>query len=114
MGPVQTIIPAPGGAKSECHTQAPEVVGAGQALDAMLADEKFAAWLGEEAKGTWSTANVFLMNYGAAQGIVPAGPSWEIDLFREVGVPRNWAIGYVDPFTGRLRNLTFCKAPCDR
>lgn len=93
---------------------APKVLTAGQALDAMLADRRFAAWLSEQPKGTWSTANVFLLNYGVAQGIVPAGPSWEVDLFREIGVPRNWAIGYVDPFTGKLRNLTFCNAPCDR
>jgi hypothetical protein len=93
---------------------APHVVTAGQALDSMLADRRFAAWLSEQPQDTWSVANVFLLNYGAAQGIVPAGPSWEIDLFRENGVPRNWAIGFVDPFTGELRNLTFCNAPCDR
>jgi hypothetical protein len=93
---------------------APNVLTAGQALDAMLADRRFSAWLSERPKGTWSGANVFLLNYGAAQGIVPAGPSWEIDLFRETGVPRNWAIGFVDPFTGTLRNLAFCNAPCNR
>ena len=32
--------------------------------------------------------------------IVPAGPTWEVDLFRENGVPRNWAIGFVDPTNG--------------
>ena len=36
-----------------------------------------------------------------------------IDLFRELGVSRNWAIGFVDPFTGKLRHLSFCTAPCD-
>ncbi|MBA2700349.1 MAG: hypothetical protein H0U58_01440 [Chloroflexi bacterium] len=49
---------------------------------------------------------------GAAQATVP-GPSWESDLFRESGVPRNWASGLVDPFTGKLQNLTFCNTPCD-
>ncbi len=91
---------------------APKVVTAGQALDAMLADRRFTVWLSEEPKGTWSAANVFLLNYGAAQATVP-GPSWEIDLFRESGVPRNWASGLVDPFTGKLQNLTFCNTPCD-
>ncbi len=93
---------------------APKIVTAGQALDSMLADRKFAAWLSGKPKGTWSGANLFLVNYGGAQGIVPAGPSWEIDLFREIGVPRNWAIGFVDPFTAKLSNLTFCNHPCDR
>jgi hypothetical protein len=93
---------------------APKIVTAGQALDAILADSRFVKWLGEKPKSTWSVANLFLINYGAAQGIVPVGPSWEIDLFREFGVPRNWAIGFVDPFTGKLSNLTFCNVPCDR
>jgi hypothetical protein len=86
---------------------APKVVTAGQAVDALLADHRFSAWLSEEPKSSWSVANVTLLNYGPAQGIVPAGPSWEVDLIREIGVTRNLAIGYVDPFTGELRNLTF-------
>lgn len=93
---------------------APKVVTAGQALDAMLADPRFADWLSEEPAETWGGANLFLMNQGRAEGIVPAGPSWEVDLFREMGVPRNWAIGFVDPFTGAVRNLAFCNAPCNR
>jgi hypothetical protein len=93
---------------------APRLVTAGQAVDALLADRRFAAWLGEKPMSTWSGANLFLIDYGAAQGIVPAGPSWEIDLFREVGVPRNWAIGFVDPFTGRLSKASYCNIPCDR
>jgi hypothetical protein len=93
---------------------APTVLTAGQALDSMLADSRFAAWLSGQPRTTWSGANLFLMNHGEAQGIVPAGPSWDVELFREIGVPRNWAIGYVDPFTGAIRSLTFCSAPCDR
>lgn len=92
----------------------PTVVTVGQALDSMLADRRFAAWLSEQPASTWSVANVLLQNLGKAEGIVPTGPSWEVDLFREVGVPRNWAIGFVDPQTGDLRSLTFCNAPCDR
>ncbi len=93
---------------------APKVLTAGEALDALLDDQRFSTWLSEQPKETWSTANDFLLNYGVGQGIVPVGPSWEIDLFREIGVPRNWAIGYIDPYTGELRNLTFCNDPCDR
>lgn len=92
----------------------PKLVTAGQAIDALLSDHRFAAWLSEEPRSTWSVTNVTLLNYGPAQGIVPAGPSWEVDLFREKGVPRNWAIGFIDPLTAKLRNLTFCNAPCSR
>ncbi len=92
----------------------PSVVTVGEALDSMLADHRFAAWLSEQPASTWSVANVLLQNLGKAQGIIPAGPSWEVDLFREVGVPRNWAIGFVDPHTGDLVKLTFCNAPCSR
>lgn len=41
---------------------------------------------------------------------MPAGPAWEIDLFRE---PRNWAIAFVQPYTGEL-SLNFCNVPCGR
>ena len=92
----------------------PRLVSAGQAVDALLADERFASWLPLQPPTTWSNANLFLQSMPAAAGIVPAGPTWEIDLFREVGVPRNWAIGFVDAFTGQLRNLAFCNDPCDR
>jgi hypothetical protein len=49
-----------------------------------------------------------------AEGIVPAGASWDIELFRERGVPRNWAIAYVDPFKSVVRSVTYCNSPCDR
>lgn len=90
----------------------PEVVSAGQALDAVLADQSFAAWLARQPASTWSTVNVLLIQTDLAEGIVPVGASWEIDLFREVGVPRNWAIGFVDPLSGQLRGVTYCDAPC--
>ena len=92
----------------------PRIVTAGEALDAMLSDQQFAAWLPLQPSRTWSIANLFLQSSPRAGGIVPAGATWEIDLFREMGVPRNWAIGFVDAFTGELRNLTFCNNPCDR
>jgi hypothetical protein len=90
------------------------ILSAGQAIDTILDSHRFTAWLARQPKRTWSGANVFLVNYQDAGGIVPAGPHWEIDLFREVGVPRNWAIGFVDAFTGKLSKLTFCNDPCDR
>jgi len=92
----------------------PRIVTAGEALDAMLSDPQFEAWLPLQPSRTWSNANLFLQSMPSGAGIVPAGATWEIDLFREVGVPRNWAIGFVDAFTGELRNLAFCNNPCDR
>lgn len=92
----------------------PPVLSAGQAIDAMLSDGRFTNWLAKQRASTWSGANVFLQNPGKAQGIVPAGPSWDVELFREVGVPRNWAIGFVDAYSGEVLNLTFCNAPCSR
>ena len=92
----------------------PVVVSAGQAIDAMLDDPRFATWLTQKPAATWSIANVFLQNAGEAQGIVPAGPSWDVELFREAGVPRNWAIGFVDAASGRVLSVTFCNEPCSR
>jgi hypothetical protein len=90
---------------------APAVLSGGQAIDAMLSDRRFTNWLTEQPATTWSVANVLLQNPGKAQGIVPAGPSWDVELFREVGVPESWAIGYVDAFSGKVLSLTFCYPP---
>lgn len=108
-----TILTASGG-QLRIAGNSPNVVTAGQAIDALLADRRFSTWLSKEPSSTWSTANLMLLNYGAAQGIVPAGPSWEVDLFRQNGVPRNWAIAFIDPFSAKVRNLQFCNAPCSR
>jgi hypothetical protein len=98
----------------EIAGHAPHVLSIGEAIDAMLANQRFSSWLDEKPSRTWSVANVFLESEPKAEGILPAGPSWDIELFREIDVPRNWAIGFVDPLTGAVRNLTFCNVPCDR
>ena len=90
---------------------APKVVTAGQAIDALLSNQRFTNWLTEQPASTWSVANVLLQNPGKAQGIVPAGPSWEVGLTRKVGVQDEWAIGYVDPFSGKVLSLSFCYPP---
>jgi len=90
------------------------MLSAGEAVDAILADGRFAKWLSRQPRGTWSAVHVFLVDYPDANDVVPAGPSWDIELFREIGVPRNWAIGFVDPFTAKVSKLTFCNDPCDR
>jgi hypothetical protein len=92
----------------------PPILTAGQALDALLADPRFAAWLPTLPSATWSGSNLFLQNMRTGGGIVPPGPMWEIDLFREKGVPRTWAIGFVGAFDGSVRNVAFCNDPCDR
>jgi hypothetical protein len=92
----------------------PAVVSMGEAVDALLADTRFADWLADQPPDTWSVANIHLVNVGDAQGIIPSGPVWQIELFREVDVPRNWAIGFVDPFSSEVRSLTICEDPCSR
>jgi hypothetical protein len=90
------------------------LVGPGEAVDALLGDPTFARWLADRPATTWSNANLFLTSQPEAVGILPAGPSWDIELFREIGVPRNWAIAFVDPFDAAVRSVTYCDVPCDR
>ena len=92
----------------------PHLLSQGEVVDALLTDDRFSSWLATQPASTWSTASLFLQNIGEGQGIVPSGPAWELDLFRETGVPRNWAIGFVDPFSGKVLNLAFCNVPCAR
>lgn len=91
-----------------------EIVSAGRAVDALLADERFIDWLAEEPTSTWSTANIFLQSNPSGEGIAPKSASWEIDIFRENKTPRTWAIGFVDSYDGRLISLSICDTPCDR
>jgi hypothetical protein len=88
--------------------------GPGEAIDALLSNKKFANWLGKRPSRTWSNANLFLVSWSRREGIMPKGPAWEIDLFREMGVPRHWAIAFVDPFDASLISVTYCNIPCDR
>jgi hypothetical protein len=94
--------------------QGPHLLSAGQAIDVLLGDRRFATWLPKMPATTWSGTNVFLQNSAKEVGLPFDGPTWEIDLFREVHVKRNWAIGSVDARTGKVRSLTFCNIPCDR
>jgi hypothetical protein len=87
---------------------------AGEIIDAVLADKKYAEWLAQRPAKTWSNANMFLVSSPTGEGILPKGPAWDIDLFREVGVPRHWAIAFIDPFDARLISVHYCDIPCDR
>jgi hypothetical protein len=80
-----------------------KLTSAGQALDALLSNERFANWLLEEPPESWEDANLFLTYGDGSDGIAPKGPSWEVDLFRSVDGARSWAIGFVDPFSGGLQ-----------
>lgn len=88
----------------------PPPLSAGQAIDVVLGDARFGAWLAQSPRATWAGANIFLQSAPENNGIVPAGPTWSVELFRE---PRNWAIAAVQPYTGEMR-LNFCNIPCDR
>jgi hypothetical protein len=89
---------------------AASAVSAGQAVDAVIADAAFAAWLAKQPPRAWANANLFLQPAANARPL-PDVPYWDVELFRE---PRNWAIAYVDARTGALLNVTFCDVPCDR
>jgi hypothetical protein len=91
----------------------PHVVTPGEAIDALLGNAKFASWLTAQPRETWSVANLFLISSAKAEGIVPAGPSWDIELFPDTNA-RHWAIGFVDPFDASVRSVTYCNVPCDR
>jgi hypothetical protein len=92
--------------------QAPKLLSKGQAIDAALSDPQLAKWLTEQPESTWSQVNMLLGNF-VATSVVPAGPSWELDLFREQGGPRNFALAFVDPFTGAVK-VNLCEVPCSR
>ena len=97
------------------NANARPVLAASQALDVVLRDGTFASWLEKRPESSWSAVNVFLQYLGPEDaGIVPGGPSWEIDVIREESGIRDWAIGFVDPMMGSLRSLSFCDAPCDK
>lgn len=89
---------------------APRLLTKGQAIDAALSDPRFSAWLHEEPESTWSVVNMGLGNFPATT-VDPGGPNWELDLFRENGVARNFANASVDPTSGVVK-LYICDRPC--
>ncbi len=88
-----------------------DLISGGEALDAALADARFANWLATAPRGTWSNANLFLeAGFESTLGF-EVGPHWSVELFVE---PRRFAILYLDPWTGQLLRDNYCAAPCDR
>ncbi len=89
----------------------PALAGPGEVIDALLADKKYAEWLAGEPRATWSNANLFLAP-GRTDGFPPTGPNWELDLFLEGGVPRHFALAFVDPFDASILLVQYCDVPC--
>ena len=90
----------------------PAPISAGQAVDAALADEAFAAWLAEQPASSWENANLFLQPGGVKTGpAIPEVPYWDVELYR---APRNWAVVLVDAATGDILKRDFCAEPCNR
>jgi len=89
----------------------PKAVSAGEALDAVLGDPEFAAWLSNQRQDSWENANLFLQPPAVAVDVLPVVPYWDVELFRE---PRNWAILYVDASKCTIVRKMFCDIPCDR
>lgn len=87
------------------------VVTAGEALDAALADPDFSAWLSKQPRKSWENANLYLQPGAVGVDVLPTVPYWSVELFR---APRNWAIYYVDASAGTLLKRMFCDIPCDR
>jgi len=76
--------------------------------------QKFASWLGQRPASTWSNGQSLHVQHARRTSILPKGAFWDIDLFREVGVPRNWAIAAINPFDASLISIHYCDIPCDR
>jgi hypothetical protein len=87
------------------------LAGPGEVVDAVLADKKFAKWLGDQPRATWNTPNFFLAP-GRTDGFPPTGPNWELDLFVETGVPRHFALAFIDPFDASIVLIQYCDVPC--
>ena len=97
-----TITVMPGG---------PQPVTAGQALDSVIADTRFAKWLAKHPRKSWVNANLFLQPGAIGVESLPAVPYWDVELF---AAPRSWAILAVDASTGKVLTRAFCNVPCDR
>jgi len=98
----------------EVEGSRPTVLGPGEAIDDLLDDSGFVAWLDEEPSSTWSVINLFIEDNRNPDGLLPIGVFWEIDIFREMAVPRHWAIALVDAIDGGVRDAFYCDVPCDR
>ena len=91
--------------------EGPALAAPGEVIDAVLTDRKFAKWLNDQPRATWSNVNLFLAP-GRTDGFPPTIPSWELDVFVEVGVPRHFAMVFIDPFDASFLLAQYCDVPC--
>ena len=91
--------------------EGPALVSPGEVVDAVLSNKKYAKWLGDQPRATWSNVNLFLAP-GRTDGFPPTVPSWELDFFVEVGVPRHFALTFIDPFDASILLAQYCDVPC--
>ena len=92
--------------------EGPALAGPGEVIDAVLANKKYAKWLAAQPQKTWSGANLILSPRTNGIGVDNTAPSWQLDLFAEIGVPRHWAIASIDPFDASLVSVDYCDIPC--
>ena len=91
----------------------PSIVSAGQAIDAALADPRFASFLDAQEPDTCDLVNLIFWDT-SPEGPLPPGSSWDVELFCETGVPRNFVIVHVDALTAEVKEVDVCDVPCDR
>ena len=85
------------------------VLSAGQAIDALLDDERYTAWLETQELPTCRSANLFL---DSGQE-VEAGAAWYIQLFCETDIERHIGAARVDAATGEIKRLQLCDEDCE-
>ena len=86
-----------------------DLLTAGEAIDVLLEDDRYAEWLNAQRPGTCETANLFLDTLPPTHEFTV----WFIQLMCETGVPRHDGFGAVDAVTGDIRRLEFEDDPED-
>jgi hypothetical protein len=72
----------------------PQILSAGEAVDAALRDPAFNAWLARQPQASWTVANLYVEDDG-----------WHVELF--VG-EATFAYVILDPVSGKLRSMRIC------
>ena len=90
----------------------PRLFGPGEVIDALLADEKFPTWVGEQPRATWNGVGLFIAP-GRTDGFPPTVPNWDLG-FNLVGdgPQRHFAMAFVDPFDASIILIQYCDVPC--
>lgn len=86
-----------------------DLLTAGEAIDVLLGDERYMAWLNAQRPGTCESANLHLDTLPPTHEFTV----WFIQLMCETGVPRHDGFGAVDAVTGEIRRLDLQDTPAD-